>query len=102
MTEKIPATPQVRRIQRAALALLVVSGAINTMDRAALAIANPLVRHDFGLSIAQMGALLSAFLWAYAFSQLPVGVLIDQFSTHYGAPGSPTIVAADLCSDRHP
>jgi sugar phosphate permease len=78
-TEKIPATPRVRKIQRAALTLLVVGGAINTMDRAALAIANPLVRHDFGLSIAQMGALLSAFLWAYAFSQLPEGVLIDRF-----------------------
>jgi sugar phosphate permease len=78
VAEKITATPRVRRIQRAALTLLVISGAINTMDRAALAIANPLVRHDFGLSIAQMGALLSAFLWAYAFSQLPVGALIDR------------------------
>jgi sugar phosphate permease len=79
VTEKIPVTPRVRKIQRAALTLLVIGGAINTMDRAALAIANPLIRHDFGLSIAQMGALLSAFLWAYAFSQLPVGVLIDRF-----------------------
>jgi sugar phosphate permease len=78
MAETIPATPRVRSIQRAALTLLVISGAINTMDRAALAIANPLIRHDFGLSIAQMGALLSAFLWAYAFSQLPVGALIDR------------------------
>jgi len=78
MPQQTAATPRVRRIQRGALALLVFSGAINTMDRAALAIANPLVRHDFGLSIAQMGALLSAFLWAYAFSQLPVGALIDR------------------------
>jgi sugar phosphate permease len=79
MVETTPATPRVRKMQRAALILLVIGGSINTMDRAALAIANPLVRHDFGLSIAQMGALLSAFLWAYAFSQLPVGVLIDRF-----------------------
>jgi sugar phosphate permease len=78
MNEKIAASPRVRSIQRGALTLLVFSGAINTMDRAALAIANPMVRHDFGLSIAQMGALLSAFLWAYAFSQLPVGALIDR------------------------
>ncbi len=77
-TESTPATPRVRHIQRTALTLLVISGAINTMDRAALAIANPLVRHEFNLSIAQMGALLSAFLWAYAFSQLPVGALIDR------------------------
>jgi sugar phosphate permease len=78
MTERTAPTQRVRRIQRGALTLLVISGAINTMDRAALAIANPMVRHDFGLSIAQMGALLSAFLWAYAFSQLPVGALIDR------------------------
>jgi sugar phosphate permease len=78
MTEQIAASPRVRGIQRGALTLLVISGAINTMDRAALAIANPMVRHEFGLSIAQMGALLSAFLWAYAFSQLPVGALIDR------------------------
>jgi sugar phosphate permease len=78
MPEPTSATPRVRHIQRTALALLVIGGAINTMDRAALAIANPLVRHEFGLSVAQMGLLLSAFLWAYAFSQLPVGALIDR------------------------
>jgi sugar phosphate permease len=78
MTEPIPATRRVRTIQRTALILLVISGAINTMDRAALAVANPLVRQEFGLSIAQMGALLSAFLWAYALSQLPIGALIDR------------------------
>ncbi|MBE7197267.1 MAG: MFS transporter [Parafilimonas terrae] len=72
-------TPRVRRIQRLALTMLVLSGAVNTIDRAALAIANPLIRADLGLSLAQMGLLLSAFLWAYAFSQLPVGVLIDRF-----------------------
>ena len=72
------ATPRIRAVQRIALALLVLSGAINTIDRAALAIANPLVRHDLSLSISDMGLLLSAFLWAYAFAQLPVGPLIDR------------------------
>jgi len=78
MPEPTRATPRVRHIQRAALTLPVIGGAINTMDRAALAIANPLVRHEFNLSVAQMGLLLSAFLWTYAFSQLPVGALIDR------------------------
>ncbi len=78
MSAPIPATPRLRAIQRTALALLVLSGAINTIDRAALAVANPLVRHDLGLSISDMGLLLSAFLWAYAFAQLPVGPLIDR------------------------
>nr|WP_295741585.1 MFS transporter [uncultured Acidocella sp.] len=72
------ASPRVRAIQRTALGMLVLSGSINTIDRAALSVANPLIRHDLHLSIAEMGLLLSAFLWAYAFSQLPTGALIDR------------------------
>jgi len=62
---------RVRRIQISALVLLVTAGTLNYVDRATLSIANPLIRQDLGLSIADMGLLLSAFLWAYAFSQLP-------------------------------
>jgi len=73
------ATPRVRRIQRTALALLLLSGVINYIDRATLSIANPLIRQDLGLSVGEMGLLLSAFLWAYAFAQLPAGALVDRF-----------------------
>ncbi len=72
------ATPRLKTVQRVALTMLVVSGAINYVDRVALSIANPLIRADLGLSVAQMGVLLSVFLWTYAFSQLPVGVLVDR------------------------
>lgn len=72
------APPRVRFMQTAALSLLVLSGVVNYIDRATLAIANPLVRHDLGLSIRDMGLLLSAFLWAYAFAQLPAGALVDR------------------------
>jgi MFS family permease len=72
------ATPRLRRAQRASLAMLVAAGAVNYIDRATLAIGNPLIRHDLDLSVADMGWLLSAFLWAYAFSQLPAGGLIDR------------------------
>jgi len=65
-------------VQRTALALLVLSGVINYIDRATLAVANPLIRQDLGLSYADMGLLLSAFLWAYAFAQLPAGALVDR------------------------
>ena len=78
MSDTVAATPRLRAVQRTALALLVLSGAVNTIDRAALAIANPLVRQDLHLSLSDMGLLLSAFLWAYAFAQLPVGPLIDR------------------------
>jgi sugar phosphate permease len=69
---------RIRAIQRTALTLLVFAGTLNYIDRATLAIANPLIRQDMGLSIADMGLLLSAFLWAYAFFQLPGGVLVDR------------------------
>ena len=73
-----PATPRLKGIQRTALTLLVLAGVINYMDRATLAVANPLIRGELGLSIAQMGYLLSAFLGAYAFAQLPVGAMVDK------------------------
>src|ERR1700761_3809451 len=72
------ATSRLKTIQRIALALLVVAGVVNYIDRATLAVANPLIRDELGLSIADMGYLLSAFLWAYAFSQLPTGAMVDR------------------------
>src|SRR3569832_319350 len=72
------ATLRVKWIQRVALALLVIAGVVNYIDRATLAVANPLIRNELGLSIADMGYLLSAFLWAYAFAQLPTGAMVDR------------------------
>ena len=72
------ASPRIRRIQRAALILLVVGGVINYVDRATLAIGLPLIRSDLHFSMAESGFLLSAFLWAYAFAQLPAGALVDR------------------------
>src|ERR1700726_553490 len=78
MSGMLMATGRIKSIQRAALAMLVVAGMINYVDRATLAVANPLIREDLGLSIADMGYLLSAFLWAYAFAQLPTGAMVDK------------------------
>lgn len=61
-----------------ALALLLLSGVINYVDRATLAIGLPLIRRDLGFSVVQSGFLLSAFLGAYAFAQLPAGALVDR------------------------
>jgi MFS family permease len=77
MAGPIPA--RIMRIQRTALILVVFAGTLNYVDRATLAIGNTLIRRDLHLSIAEMGLLLSAFLWAYAFAQLPGGVLIDRY-----------------------
>ncbi len=75
---ELAATPRIRSIQRTVLTLLVVSGAVNYIDRATLAVANPLISKDLGLSFSDMGLLLSAFLWSYAFCQLPAGALVDR------------------------
>jgi MFS family permease len=72
-------SPRLRRLQVSSLALLVAAGTLNYFDRSALAIANPLIRRELGLSLGQMGLLLSAFLWAYAVAQLPGGALVDRF-----------------------
>jgi MFS family permease len=71
-------SPQMRRMQRIALVMLVVSGAVNYLDRSALAIANPQIRQELNLNATEMGVLLSAFLISYAFCQLPAGLLVDR------------------------
>ena len=70
---------RVRRVQKTALILLVISGVINYVDRASLAVGLPLIRQDLGISIAHSGVLLSAFLCAYAICQLPAGAAVDRF-----------------------
>ena len=53
-------TPRLRRTQRSTLMLLVAAGTLNYFDRSALPIANPLIREELGLSIAEMGLCASA------------------------------------------
>lgn len=75
--------PRIRRRQTLALVLLVVCGIINYLDRATLAVANEYIRADLGLSLGQMGLLLSAFSWSYALCQLPVGALVDKIGPRW-------------------
>jgi sugar phosphate permease len=70
--------PRVRKAQVLSLALLIVSGVVNYMDRGTLSVANTAIRDELGISLGQMGLLLSAFSWSYALSQLPAGGLVDR------------------------
>lgn len=72
------APPRVRRAQFVSLALLILTGVINYMDRGTLAVANQSIAKELGLSLGQMGLLLSAFSWSYALAQLPTGGLVDR------------------------
>ena len=66
-------------IQRWSIVLLIAGGALNYVDRATLSVANKLIQEELGIPVGRMGLLLSAFLWAYALAQLPVGGLIDRY-----------------------
>ncbi len=79
MVNEPAASPRVRRLRTGALALLVVAGCVNYMDRSAVAVANGPIRDSLGLSLGEMGLLLSSFAWAYGFAQLPAGMLVDRF-----------------------
>jgi sugar phosphate permease len=49
------------------------------LDRGIISVAQPEIREQFGLTLGQMGLVLAAFTWAYAFGQVPVGWLGDRF-----------------------
>ena len=63
------------------LALLVASIFLNYIDRSNLSLAAPVIQQEFGLDVAQMGSLFSAFFWTYALLQLfgIAGWLADRF-----------------------
>ncbi len=74
-----PKSARLKRIQADRLALLVLAGFVNYLDRSTLAIANQTISGELGYTPTEMGLLLSAFAWAYAFAQLPIGGLLDRF-----------------------
>ena len=63
--------------------LLSVSVLINYIDRGTLSIAAPILKEDLRLSASQLGVLLSAFFWTYAFFQIVSGWLVDRFEVNW-------------------
>ena len=76
--ERVACTRRVRKIQNTSLLLIFIICIVNYMDRGTLSVANPLIRNELGLSVAEMGVLLSAFLWPYAFTLLVAGAIVDR------------------------
>ena len=72
-------SPRTRRLRNVAVGLLVIAGCVNYLDRSAVAVGNPEIRHSLGLSYSEMGLLLSAFAWSYGLAQIPAGVAVDRF-----------------------
>ena len=73
-----PLSAATRRRQWMLVALLVGAGCVNYLDRSTLSIANHSIAGELHLSPGQMGGLLSAFAWAYALCQVPVGAITDR------------------------
>lgn len=59
------------------LMLLLIS--INYIDRASISVAMPMIGHEFEISPAIQGILLSSFFWTYAFMQIPGGMIADRY-----------------------
>lgn len=74
------------RVRWMIIFLAFLGTAINYIDRANLSVAESFIRQDLGLSKSQMGFILSAFFWTYAFFQLPAGWLVDRWGARVTYP----------------
>ncbi|WP_296255240.1 MULTISPECIES: MFS transporter [unclassified Pseudomonas] len=74
--------------QTITVVFLMLFGIVNYLDRSALSIANTTIQQDLQISPSQMGILLSAFSLAYAFAQLPMGMIIDKLGSKIALGGA--------------
>lgn len=72
------------RLRWLILGLLFFSTVINYIDRQALSVLLPILRTELGLSSSDYGLITTAFLLAYTFAQVPVGMWIDKVGTRLG------------------
>jgi ACS family D-galactonate transporter-like MFS transporter len=72
-------SPELSRIA----ALLALSAFLNYIDRGNLALAAPLIQHDLGLSVYELGILFSSFFWTYALFQIVSGWLVDRIDVNW-------------------
>ena len=69
------------------LILLAISAFINFVDRGNLSAAAPLLKTELRLSDPQLGILLAAFFWSYAFFQIVSGWLVDHIDVKWMLAG---------------
>jgi sugar phosphate permease len=71
----------------AVLVLLGISVFINYADRGNLSIAAPMWKVELGVSVSELGVLLSAFFWIYACLQPVSGWLVDRLNVNWVIAG---------------
>lgn len=77
-TQDVAPTKRVR-VRWVFIALLVIGGIVNYLDRSTLSVGNTTIAKDLHFNTIEMGLLLSAFSWPYAIANLPAGYLVDRF-----------------------
>lgn len=75
--------PTPTALQWTALALLVVSVAINYVDRGNLGVAAKSIQTDLHYSPKYLGLLLGGFFWTYSLCQILAGKLIDRWNVNW-------------------
>lgn len=78
---RAPLSRATRTRRRLTVLLLMLAGAISYIDRTALSISNTAVSASMGLSLGEMGLLLSIFAWAYLIAQIPTGLAADRIGS---------------------
>ena len=63
--------------------MLLIAATINYIDRVNLSYAAPTLMKEFGIGPAEMGIVLSAFLWTYFLLQVPMGLALDKFGVRF-------------------
>jgi sugar phosphate permease len=77
------------RIRWVLVALLVIGGVVNYLDRATLSVANTTAAGEFGLNATEMGLLLAAFSWPYAIANSPPATSSTASAPSGCTPGPP-------------
>ena len=79
-------TEQPTRMRYRVMLMIFVCVVITYLDRSNISITAPAMRKELGFDTVQMGWILSAFGWTYAFGQMPGGWLVDRIRPRYFYP----------------
>jgi sugar phosphate permease len=64
--------------------IVVIAYMLATFHRLTPVVMGPELMHDLGMDAAQFGLLGMGFLWAYALSQAPAGIMMDRIGPRIG------------------
>lgn len=84
-------TLSVERLRSLLIGVVVLSSALNYLDRMVLAALAPVIKQEFALDSAGYGRLLSVFSIVYAFSSPVMGYLIDRTGLKWGTAFAVTV-----------